>query len=56
MNTTARQRTQGHKTFPAHRVVVSVSAVLVSFCLTLGLSAAAPSGLADRVIAAATTV
>src|SRR6188474_514536 len=50
MNSTARQRTQGHKTFPAHRVVASVSAVLVSFGLTLGLSAAAPSGLAERVI------
>src|SRR6187551_4040297 len=50
MNSTARQRTQGHRTFPAHRVVASVSAVLVSFGLTLGLSAAAPSGLADRVI------
>src|SRR6478609_5437271 len=50
MNTTTRQRAQGHKTFPAHRVVASVSAVLVSFGLTLSLSAAAPSGLADRVI------
>lgn len=50
MNTTARHRPQGHKTFTAHRVVASVSAVLVSFGFTLGLSAAAPSGLADRVI------
>ena len=36
--------------FTAHRVVASVSAVIVSFVFTLGLSAAAPSGLADRVI------
>src|SRR6476620_4760015 len=51
MNTTARQRPPDHKTFTVHRAVASVSAVIVSFGFTLGLSAAAPSGLADRVIA-----
>src|SRR6476659_6673864 len=50
MNTTGRHRPQDHKSFAAHRVVASVSAVIVSFVFTLGLSAAAPSGLADRVI------
>src|SRR6478736_3026174 len=50
MNTTGRHRPQDHKTFTAHRVVASVSAVIVSCVFTLGLSAAAPSGLADRVI------
>src|SRR6476620_4700473 len=50
MNTTARQRPPDHKTFTVHRAVASVSAVIVSFGFTLGLSAAAPSGLADRVI------
>src|SRR6476469_6552356 len=50
MNTPGRHRPQDHKTFTAHWVVASVSAVIVSFVFTLGLSAAAPSGLADRVI------
>src|SRR6476659_11393931 len=50
MNTPGRHRPQDHKTFTAYRAVASVSAVLVSFGLTFGLSAAAPSGLADRVI------
>src|SRR6478735_6875408 len=50
MNTTARQRPQSSKTFTAYRAVAWVSAVIVSFGFTFGLSAAAPSGLADRVI------
>ena len=50
MNTTARHRPQGHKTFTAHRVVASVSAASRQLRLHSRPGAAAPSGLADRVI------
>src|SRR6185503_14541089 len=50
MNSTIRQGPQRQKKSVARRVVACGSAVIVSFGVTLGLSAAQPSTLADRVI------
>ncbi|HEX3203571.1 MAG TPA: pitrilysin family protein [Nitrospiraceae bacterium] len=50
MNSTIRQGPQREKKSVARRVVACGSAVIVSFGVTLGLSAAQPSTLADRVI------
>ena len=50
MNITGRPCHTGQRTFAAHRMAAFISAVVVMFGLTLGLSGAAPSGLADRVI------
>ena len=50
MNSMIKRRSTDRKGFAAHRVVAYASAVIVSLGFTLGVSAAAPSGLADRVI------
>ena len=50
MNSMIKRRSTDRKRFATHRVVACTSAVIVSLGFTLGVSAAAPSGLADRVI------
>ena len=50
MNSMIMWRSTDRKGFAAHRVVAYASAVIVSLGFTLGVGAAAPSGLADRVI------
>lgn len=50
MNSTTTQRLRNRKTSTAHWGVACCTTVIVSLSLTLGLSAAASSGLADRVI------
>ena len=50
MNSTTTQRLRDRKTSTAHWGVACCATVMVSLSLTLGWSAAASSGLADRVI------
>ena len=50
MNSTTTQRLRNRKTSTAHWGVACCTTVIVSLSLTLGSSAAASSGLADRVI------
>jgi predicted Zn-dependent peptidase len=50
MNIAQRQRPTDLRRFTVHRATAFVSTVVVSLGLALGLSAAAPSGLGDRVI------
>ena len=50
MNSTSGQRRSNHDRSAVRRMVACCSVVIASVGLTLGLSAAAPSGLADRVI------
>src|SRR5512134_1592241 len=50
MNSTTTQRLRNRKTSTARWGVAGCTTVIVSLSLTLGLSAAASSGLADRVI------
>ena len=50
MNSTTTQRLRNRKTSTAHWGVACCTTVIASLSLTLGLSAAASSGLADRVI------
>ena len=50
MNSTTKPRVHNQKRSTVHRIMAFISVVFVSFSITLGLSAAAPSGLAERVI------